>query len=935
MAELVRYRKEFLTGDEKGEAQVFCDRLFRAFGHDGVREAGAILEMRLKKHDTRGTSFADLVWPSRCIIEMKKAGTPLDRHYRQAFEYWINAVPGRPQYVILCNFDELWIYDFDRQLDEPVDRVSLEDLPKRFEALSFLLPRPGKPVFGNDLVSVTRDAAMKVASLFRGLHDRGIPRDQAQRFALQSVMAMFSEDINLLPAKHFTRALSDASDGADAYDLIFGLFREMNTPGRTQGGRYIGTPYFNGGLFAKVTPFDLLTPELELLREAASTDWSAVRPEIFGTLFEQSMDEDERHAQGAHFTSQADIARVVIPTIVNPWRERLQKAGSIGELEQLLLEMYSYRVLDPACGSGNFLYVAYRELRRLESEAVNLIGERRRSTNLADQTRLSYVTPDHFFGIDVNPFAVEIAKVTLLLGKKLSADELGDVQQVLPLDNLDGNFVVGDALFTAWPQASVIVGNPPFLGRRKMVEELGAQYTQKLATSFPLVKGVSDYVCYWFPLVHDHLPAGGRAGLVATQSVRKTSGRAASLDYVVGHGGVIHDAVSSMPWSGDASVYVSIVNWSKQADVSPKHLWLSNGDSKLTLDFIPPSLSPDVDVATAKPLKINKSPKVCFQGQTPGMIREFTLNWQEVQEIRRRDPGSGKYIHPSLGGDPMLKDLSAPRDFIMDLPHDELVEAEHDAPEIIKRLRALVLPGRQEAFEKEHLKNLKLVAANPKARTNKHNARFLAKWWQLAWRRADMIDAIDRLDRYIALTITASWERPSVYQFVDSSVRPNASLQVFAFDDDYSFGILSSSIHRKWFEERCSRLKVDFRYTPTTVFDCFPWPQNPSESSVRRVVSTVEQIIQLRERYLERNITLGKQYDALREPGNSRLRTLHEELDQSVFEAYGFSQDDDVLTQLLALNVDISASQAEARAPGGAGLTDVVRTEYRLKAPLW
>jgi N-6 DNA Methylase len=492
LADLLRYRHEYLSGDEKGESQVFCDRLFRAFGHEGVREAGATLEMRIKRNDAKGTAFADLMWKPRCLIEMKRAGVNLSRHYRQAFDYWIHAVPDRPRYVVLCNFDEFWVYDFDVQLDEPMDRVKLDDLVQRVDALSFLLPEEQKPVFGNDLVAVTRDAAATVARLFRALHERGIERVRAQRFVLQAVIAMFSEDIGLLPGKFFTRALEDASTGGEAYDLLFGLFREMNSPGVTAGGRYRGTPYFNGGIFEAVEPFELTPVELDGLRWASATNWAAVRPEIFGTLFEGSMAAGERHAQGAHFTSQADITKVVIPTIVTPWRQRLQAAGSIAELERALGDMYAFRVLDPACGSGNFLYVAYREMRRLEHEALTMIAERRRSADIAAQTAFAYVTPDHFYGIDINPFAVEVAKVTMMLGKKLAADELGESQQVLPLDNLDQTIIAADALFTEWPKADVVIGNPPYLGRRKMVEELGSAYTQRLAAAYPAVGGVSD-----------------------------------------------------------------------------------------------------------------------------------------------------------------------------------------------------------------------------------------------------------------------------------------------------------------------------------------------------------------------------------------------------------------------------------------------------------
>ena len=140
-----------LKGDEIGEAQVFCDRLFQAFGHEGYKEAGATLEARIKKASSKGTSFADLLWKPRLLIEMKKGGEKLHLHYQQAFDYWVNAVPNRPQYVVLCNFSEFWIYNFDRQLSDPVDTVTIEELPKRYTALNFLFPDERKPIFNNDL----------------------------------------------------------------------------------------------------------------------------------------------------------------------------------------------------------------------------------------------------------------------------------------------------------------------------------------------------------------------------------------------------------------------------------------------------------------------------------------------------------------------------------------------------------------------------------------------------------------------------------------------------------------------------------------------------------------------------------------------------------------------------------------------------------------
>ena len=230
MREFVGYW-ETLAGDEKGEAQVFCDRLFQAFGHAGYKEAGATLEHRVRGNgDTQGTGYADLVWKPRVLIEMKKRGERLQLHFRQAFDYWLRLVPNRPRFVILCNFDEFWIYDFDRQIDEPVDRVATTDLPRRYPALNFLFPDRLNPQFGVDREAITREAASQVGELFRRLVGRGEDRARAQRFILQLVVAMFAEDSEMMPRGIVSRMVDDClGKGESSFDLFGALFRQMDT----------------------------------------------------------------------------------------------------------------------------------------------------------------------------------------------------------------------------------------------------------------------------------------------------------------------------------------------------------------------------------------------------------------------------------------------------------------------------------------------------------------------------------------------------------------------------------------------------------------------------------------------------------------------------------------------------------------------------------
>src|SRR6266550_2273171 len=468
LSEFVRFAQS-LRGDEKSEAQPFLDHFFRALGHAGVIEAGATFEFRVAKkpgspqlelikgngaRPKGGKKFADLLWPDRVLIEMKSRGENLEKHYDQAFDYWTHIVPKRPPFVILCNFDEFWIYDFNTQLFDPVDRIKIAELPENISSLNFLLPIWKKPIFGNNWVDVTLRAADQMATVFREIVDRGEDRERAQRFILQLLVALVAEDIGLLPEQFVSELLHECADeGGSSYDLIGGLFRQMASAREASGGRFINVQYFNGGLFAVVDPIELKRAEAYRLCESAAQNWAHVRPEIFGTLFQDSMDtgrdekgkkvrRDERHAFGAHFTSEFDIRKVVGPTIVKPWRERIDAAGkNVGELRKALVDLRAFRVLDPACGSGNFLFIGYREMKRLERDILLRLREVSKREPLE-----SVISLHQFFGIDIIPFAVELAKVTLMLAKELElieAQKLAETDQLLieekplPLDNLD------------------------------------------------------------------------------------------------------------------------------------------------------------------------------------------------------------------------------------------------------------------------------------------------------------------------------------------------------------------------------------------------------------------------------------------------------------------------------------------------------------------
>ncbi|MBK9261263.1 MAG: class I SAM-dependent DNA methyltransferase [Polyangiaceae bacterium] len=917
-----------LKGDEKGEAQVFCDRLFRAFGHEGYKEAGATLEERVKLADGR-TKFADLRWGKRVLIEMKKRGERLGspRVYNQVYEYWQRLVPNKPQYVVLCNFDDLWIYEFDEQLDEPMDRIKLTDLPSRWPALNFLLLQPKKPLFENNRKEVSDATASKLGEVFRAMVARGETPERAQRFTLQCIVAMFAEDTDLLPRGLFTELVNDCLHGQSSYDLLGGLFRQMNTDRPARGGRYKNVRYFNGGLFGTIDPIDLTPHELSLLARATDENWSRIHPGIFGTLFQATMDEDERHERGAHYTPEVAIfEHVVRPSLIQPWRSRIREASTLKELLALRDGLTKVRVLDPACGSGNFLYVAYRELKRLELELLEKVHERFSAKTRLEVGAKASIQSRQFFGIDTDRFAVELAKVTLMLGKKLALDEahhalemaqveLGlDIDQPLPLENLDDNVRCDDALFCAWPKADVIIGNPPFQSKNKMQQELGAHYVQRVRSRYPDVPGRADYCVYWFRRAHDELAPGACAGLVGTNTIRQNYSREGGLDHIVANGGTITEAVSTMVWPGEAVVHVSVVNWTKGLVEGPKKLSWQEGDDhdspwkEVLLDRIPASLSPLVDVTGAKVLRANAESGTCYQGQTHGH-EGFLLSPDEARAFRA-DKTLRKVIHPYLTGDDLVGRYgSEPSRWVIDLNHCETIIDARQYRAVFERLKRVVLP------------DIEAAAASEREETGRAKGPRQAhaqRWWR-HWRgRGEMLAKLEGITRWIACSRVT--KRP-IFEFVSSRIHPNDALMVFPFEDDYSFGILQSGIHWEWFKARCSTLKGDWRYTSNTVYDSFPWPQSPSEKQCAAVASAGVALRALRREIAAKHeMSLRAMYASMEDLGKHPLKEAHSVLDAAVRAAYGIGPRKSTLVYLLELNRDCAMKEAKGHAIMAPGL---------------
>lgn len=513
------------SGSERAEAQTFLNELFACYGTD--RSAvGARFE-----DFTSSAGFMDLHWPGILIVEMKGPNVTLDKAKDQRERYWqessdsANDIPAA-RYVIACNFREFEVWEPGRFPNAPRITFPLEELPDRYDALLFLQSEKAEPVFSEHRRELTTEAAKHIAQLYNSLADRAAaPIDEVQRFTMQIVWCLFAEDLGMLdgyPMQNTVDALLKQDNPDSARDIGY-LFNLLNQKGNhNRQGLYAGTRYVNGDLFKKPAAVYMNREELLHLRQAAEFNWKTVDPTIFGSLMEGVLGESRRDVLGAHYTHESDIMKIVTPTIVRPWRERIEATTTATEARDLLDELCAFRVLDPACGCGNFLYIAYRELRGLEFEIKLRLSElAKRAGTPAPSVKGVYYPLANLKGFDIEQIAVLIARVTLWMGHRQMIDRYGEAEPALPLVDLSG-IRAADALVVPWPEVDAIIGNPPFLGGGQLRATLGSDYVAWLKTAFGA--GVRDLCTYWFRRTEDHLQAGQRAGLVGTNSIRQIWG---------------------------------------------------------------------------------------------------------------------------------------------------------------------------------------------------------------------------------------------------------------------------------------------------------------------------------------------------------------------------------------------------------------------------
>ena len=888
-------------GTERSASQTFLNHLIAAYtGSDDVMGAGA----RFEEFGVRdeGSGFMDLYWRDVVIVEMKAPSQSrrLDQHRAQALDYWRNSANSEkgvaaPPYLVLCSIRQFEIWEPGKYPTAPVDSFSLAELPDRAESLLFLAGR--KPLFGGPGAAVTEQAAEHMVKLFFSLLERkAVEPEELRRFVVQTVWALFAEDLGILegkPLESLIRALLADNTRSTAVELA-DLYRRLNTKDdeRRNRGRQQSVPYVNGDLFAEATEVHLESNELEHLFQASRFDWRHVNPTVFGSLLEGCLGHNHRWELGAHYTSEQDIMTIVEPVIVRPWVKRIEATKSLKEANTLHDELCSFKVLDPAMGCGNFLSIAYRELRVLELRLHDRMDEHaRKEGNQPTRMEGQWFPINNIQGIEIDPFAVDIAKTTLWMTHAIESRRHGLAEPVLPLPSLT-SLVCADSLKTEWPSTDAVIGNPPFHGDRNLRKVVGDEYIDWLKQEFGV--GVKDHCVYFFIKTGRELKPGQRAGLVTTNTIAQAKSRDAALAPIMATGSTITDAISSKPWSGQAKVFVSIVCWQK--DPSENDHYFLDGKE---VSGITPSLTEGLSHREAVKLLGNKSR--CFQGfLTRGM--GFVLSPEEASTLIAKGGDSYRQVvAPFINGEDMVRRQNQdPSRWVIDMADMPLEIAATRFPLALDILRERVLPERQ------------------------HDPEQMKRWWQFWNTRMGMRTALEPLPRFATSSRVG---KRLILVWAEPIWRPSDACNVFAFDDDYNFGICTSKLHELWARANGSSLKGDLRYTPSTVFETFPFPK-PNEPQRARISAAAQNIIPLRRAACDSiGAGLTKVYNLMDDGGFVELKRAHRELDLAVADAYGWDAamlDDPV--RLLDALFDLNAQCATDPNYAPFGKTDDVPT---------
>jgi len=825
--------------------------------------------------------FAD-VWKKGCFAwEYKGKKKNLDEAYKQLLRYRESLL--NPPLLVVCDFDRYIVktnfngtvqdvYEFTNdQIDRPDNLRTLRAL---FENPDFLKPQ-------RTTAQVTEKVAGQMAEVALSLQNResvelADARTRAEvtvaqkknlriaRFLNRIIFCLFAEDTGLLPKNLFTDILKSSLQEPEHFsEAVEQLFRVM-----ARGGLFGKDKirYFNGHLFEDSTVFELTEAEIKNLAEAAEADWQFIQPSIMGTLFQRALDESHRAQLGAHYTSEPDIRDLVEPVLMAPLRRewarikgelaplfgrdallRVRRRGSDAlpgareKLAAFLKKLRAIIVLDPACGSGNFLYVSLQLLLSLEKEVITF----------AEQLGFSFppeVSVQQLKAIEINPYAFELAQVSVQIGfLQWRRDNGFDNDRSPVLQNLDG-FQNEDALLVPhfhskaktlkeaqagehqgddalkfytereWPKCDVIVSNPPFLGDKVMRRELGDDYVEELRKIYDnRIPGQSDLCCYWFEKARDLIEHKKckRAGLLATQGIRGGANREVLKS--IKETGDIFFAESDRAWIlAGANVHVSMVGFDNGAE-SVKTL-----DGKTVAEIQPNLSSLSADISTAKKLKANES--VGFIGTTKKAPLDLveTLALKLLNDPNPNGKPTSDVLVPYLNAEDVVRRNA--NTWIIDYPVS-LSESE--------------AAGYESAFR--HVKE-KVYPL----RVNHREDVQRKYWWRLARPCPEVKESLQPLSRFLVTSIVSKYR---LFAWHKVPVNPDHALAVFAREDDYFFGVLHSRFHEVWALKQGTRLETRPRYTPTTCFETFPFPR-PTPAQETAIAAAAKELNQLRERWL-------------------------------------------------------------------------------------
>ena len=863
--------------------------------------------------------FADAYFEEHFGWEFKGQDAQLDSAFDQLLRYQVHL--KTPPLLIVSSFETIRIQTNFPGMETARYDVGIAELeqPDRLGLVrdAFFAPQRYRERL-RSVDAVTRETASLFQSIVVDMEARNEDTERLAHYLNQLVFCLYSEDAGLLPEGLFTRIVAQHYREPTTFDeAIRSLFRLMATGGHA-GADQIAQ--FNGDLFNVVDTVELSTVALQRLGEACERNWRDIEPSIFGTLFERALDASKRAQTGAHYTGADDIELVVEPVVMTPLRREWQETRAAIDklldseqesnavlattqrtgfepltalatalrttarerLDAFRQRLASVKVLDPACGSGNFLYIALRSLLDLEREVIDFAAVH------GWHGLTPSVQPDQMLGLEINHYAAELARTALWIGyiQWHQANGFRYTQQplLIPLDTIRQTDAILDLTDPdnpaepEWPPAEFIVGNPPFLGGKLLRTGLSDEYVDALFKQYDRkVPAESDLVCYWFDKAQRAIEAGktNRAGLLATQGIRGGANR--GVLQRIKETGDIFMAWPDHPWVLEgAAVHISIIGFDDGSETEHEL-------DGLPVQLINADLTLGADLTDAKRLSENLG--VAFMGDTKG--GPFDIPGELAQEMLKSPNPHGRsnieVLRPWVNG----RDTTSRSRGMWIIDFGDLA---------VEQAALFEAPFE---YTNSHVRPM---------RAGNRRALYAEKWWCHMEPRPGMREALKGFDRYIA-TPTVSKHRLFVWLPID--ILSDHNLIAFACDDDYTFGVLHSRFHELWALAMGTQLETRPRYTPTTCFETFPFPR-PTEEQREAIGAAAADLNDKRESWLNppgissaelRKRTLTNLY-------NQRptwLDNAHTRLDTTVADGYGWAADlpdTAILERLLALNLE-------------------------------